>query len=244
MCATRTTLMTAIHAAAQGALVRRYGPIRPPRSIGIGRNYHPAGTPSMNGCELPVRPFRRRVPARGHRVSCIPRASALELGDDPTQVAAKATIRENSSGSSDAPPTRAPSTSGCAISSSVVPALTEPPYWIRTEPPRPYRTECNRGADRLATVWRRRQWPAAVPIAQIGRSEHHRADLLGLRRTFLPNPGRAPWPRSRPPRARERFAAAHDRVIPYLRIALTFLLTSSSVLATRRAARCARTPRA
>ena len=41
------------------------------------------------------------------------------------------TIRANSSGSSDAPPTSAPSISGIAMSSAVLPDFTLPPYWMR-----------------------------------------------------------------------------------------------------------------
>ena len=41
-------------------------------------------------------------------------------------------MRANSSGSRLAPPTRAPSMSGCAISSAMFDDLTLPPYWMRT----------------------------------------------------------------------------------------------------------------
>src|SRR5436190_1473652 len=43
------------------------------------------------------------------------------------------TIRANSSASRLAPPTRAPSMSGCAMSSLALVGFTDPPYWIRTE---------------------------------------------------------------------------------------------------------------
>src|SRR5206468_2108202 len=44
------------------------------------------------------------------------------------------TMRANSSGSRLAPPTSAPSMSGWAMKSRMLPALTLPPYWIRTAP--------------------------------------------------------------------------------------------------------------
>src|SRR5687768_8143469 len=44
------------------------------------------------------------------------------------------TMRAKSSGSSDAPPTRAPSMSGWPSNSAALPPLTDPPYWIRTAP--------------------------------------------------------------------------------------------------------------
>src|SRR5438552_18675658 len=46
-------------------------------------------------------------------------------------VASHCTMRANSSGSKLAPPTRAPSMSGSAISSAMLLGFTEPPYWIR-----------------------------------------------------------------------------------------------------------------
>src|SRR5690606_6674728 len=45
------------------------------------------------------------------------------------------TIAANSSGSRLAPPTSAPSMSGWAISSAMLPGFTDPPYWIRTDSP-------------------------------------------------------------------------------------------------------------
>src|SRR5690606_16525886 len=41
------------------------------------------------------------------------------------------TMRANDSGSRLAPPTSAPSTSGCANSSAAFSGFTEPPYWMR-----------------------------------------------------------------------------------------------------------------
>ena len=42
---------------------------------------------------------------------------------------------ENSSASRLAPPTRAPSTSGCAMIAAMLDAFTDPPYWMRTAAP-------------------------------------------------------------------------------------------------------------
>ena len=42
------------------------------------------------------------------------------------------TTRANSSGSSDDPPTSAPSISGIAMSYAAFPDFTLPPYWMRT----------------------------------------------------------------------------------------------------------------
>ena len=57
---------------------------------------------------------------------------AAEPSGPRTSVSARYwTIRANSSGSSEAPPTSAPSISGIAMSSAMFPGFTLPPYWMR-----------------------------------------------------------------------------------------------------------------
>ena len=74
------------------------------------------------------------------------------------------------SGSRLAPPTSAPSMSGCAISSSTLSGLTEPPYWIRiasaASPKRLASQLADEGVHLLGDL---RAWPCLpVPMAQTG----------------------------------------------------------------------------
>src|SRR6266496_4009010 len=76
------------------------------------------------------------------RVRGLERCPPVELGDrvvpQPVQTDVQQrgrhryfTIKANSSGSRLAPPTSAPSISGCAMNSRMLPGLTLPPYWTR-----------------------------------------------------------------------------------------------------------------
>ena len=65
-------------------------------------------------------------------VSRLPARSATVQARRSGRARPSWTMRANSSGSRLAPPTSAPSMSGSAISSAMLAALTEPPYWIRT----------------------------------------------------------------------------------------------------------------
>ena len=89
---------------------------------------------------LPGPCTRRRYPdatacAMVHRVHILHGGARMfrEPARGPwSSVAGTWTMRANSSGSRLAPPTRAPSMSGWAISSAMLPDFTQPPYWMRT----------------------------------------------------------------------------------------------------------------
>ena len=134
------------------------------------------------------------------------RAPARTSFRAPTAGQRNWTMRANSSGSRLAPPTRAPSMSGWAISSAMFDAFTEPPYWMRTarrRRPRPVELADARPdgrAHRLGVLGGGRPAGADRPDRLVG--DDQRGDLVGgapgQRRR---RPGRGPWPRCRPPRA-------------------------------------------
>src|SRR5439155_63253 len=65
------------------------------------------------------------------------------------------TMSANSSGSRLAPPTRAPSISGCAMNSLMFPAVTLPPYWLRNAARAFFATVSSVSPNSL----RRSEWP-------------------------------------------------------------------------------------
>jgi hypothetical protein len=75
-----------------------------------------------------------------------------------------------SSGTRDAPPTSAPSTSSWASSSTALPGLTEPPYWMRT----PAAASVPAVAPTRARMAAQTAWASSavavrpVPMAQMG----------------------------------------------------------------------------
>ena len=97
------------------------------------------------------------------------------------------TIRANSSGSSDAPPTSAPSISGLAMSSAALPGFTLPPYWMRI------------GSAVVGAVERPPASPRITPHGLVGVGRGWRC-------------GRCRWPRSA--RRRRRTSAASAAFTP------------------------------
>src|ERR671919_848373 len=105
--------------------------------VGLG------GDPLPHGVDEPLAPPRgKRVEER--RCSSFERRPALEDWKRIVRKPIEAHIEElvhhaaftmsaNSSGSRLAPPTSAPSISGWAVNSRMLPALTLPPYWTRTD---------------------------------------------------------------------------------------------------------------
>ena len=183
---------------------------------------------------IPVRPrARKRVEDR--RVGGLERRAAVELRDRVVAEAVEAdvaaarftlaitryfTIRANSSGSRLAPPTSAPSISGCAMKSRMFPAFTLPPYWIRTACATLAVVQLRRASAGSAPI----TWPASagsalrpVPIAQIGSYATTSVAGVGRRhaRERRLGPARSPRPRSRRRRAprasRRRTGSASSR---------------------------------
>src|SRR5439155_16408638 len=103
--------------------------------VGLGRDVHPHRV-DETFAPLPGQAVQHGGPG------CLQRRQATEFGDRVVAQAVQADVQElfhlyfmiraNSWGSRLAPPTRAPSISGCAMNSRTLPALTLPPYWIRT----------------------------------------------------------------------------------------------------------------
>ena len=80
-------------------------------------------------------------------------------------------MRAKSSGSSDAPPTSAPSISGIAMSSAMLPGFTLPPYWMRIASAVVVAVEVARarpGSRRWSSLASSGVALRPVPIAQIG----------------------------------------------------------------------------
>ena len=142
-----------------------------------------------------------------HRNRSSPTADgSVGKADDPAK----------SSGSSDAPPTSAPSMPGRAMSSAMLPGFTLPPYWIRTASPAAVARGLGRPRPGSPRSWPRR--PRASRCAGADRPDRLVGDDARRRPSSLDTPANASatWPSDlalgRAGLALlERLADAHDR---------------------------------
>ena len=165
---------------------RKPAPSDPPRLARREPPYrgHSAEPETVTHSRDPLERTFRSVHARVRRAAKLlasPPSSPPPLRSDAHPPGEYWTMRANSSGSRLAPPTRTPSMSGSAISSSMFDALTDPPYWMRTAPAVAASVSwavlvADRRADGLRVGGRRGAAGADRPDRFVGDDE--RGDLL------------------------------------------------------------------